>query len=72
MRLLYWQLKTLKKDAAKRRRRQEAKREHEEANDCGQALRSKKGEEVRRRKVEARVQATLRDMGLCVQGYQWV
>lgn len=68
------------KDAAAR---QEAKRQREELERreqaaraerqrLAQALKAKQAEEQRKKKEEAKVQNTLRSMGVCVQGYQWV
>ena len=64
------------KDEEERRRQEEARRKHlealrlqREAEDRARRLR----EEVeRKRKEEERVQTKLRNMGVCVQGFQWI
>jgi hypothetical protein len=59
-----------------KRQREELERRQRAANAervrLVQELNRKKAEERRRTEAEAKVQATLRDMGVCVQGYQWV
>jgi len=68
------------KDAAAcreaKRRREDLERKAQAAKaECDrlvQALNRKKEEEKKRKEAEVKVQTTLRGMGVCIQGYQWV
>jgi len=68
------------KDAAAcreaKRRREDLERKAQAAKaECDrlvQALNRKKEEEKKRKQAEVKVQTTLRGMGVCIQGYQWV
>jgi len=68
------------KDAAERQRvkhqREELERKLQAANAERQRLvqeiNRKMAEKRRRKEAEAKVQTTLRNMGVCVQGYQWI
>jgi len=74
------QAEALAKDMATRqeaqRRREELQRKEQAARAARQRVEemrnAKKAEEERKRSEETRVQNTLRSMGVCPQGYQWV
>lgn len=74
------QAEAIAKDTAARqeaqRRREEIERKEQAARAARQkladALQAKRAAEESKKREEAKVQAALRSMGVCVQGYQWV
>jgi hypothetical protein len=74
------QAEAIAKDAMARQEAQRQREEHERNEQAATVLRQKlaeafqvkKAAEDRRKREEEKVQTSLRSMGVCVQGYQWV